>query len=158
MNFNFRSRHTHISAGSLCLSLSHINSFSPCIIFPVSFRCVCDSLCSSATFSFLTYSPPSCLSASLPPSPFAAFSVLSHAFSLSVSFCFSLWSLSSWACLGGGLAAVSQAAVCCWSCATTEALWLTRYLFVQRNYRMHSLQGPLASESPEGAHIRNCTR
>lgn len=79
--------------------------------------------------SFLTYI---LLPVCRPPSlfPFAALSVLSHTFSLSVSFWFSLWSLSSWACLGGGLATASQAAVCCWSCATTEALWLTRYLFV----------------------------
>lgn len=61
---------------------------------------------------------------------FEALSVLSHTFPLSVSFWFSLWSPSSRAWLGGGLAAASQAAVCCWSYAMTEALWLTCYLFV----------------------------
>ncbi len=112
----------------LDLSLSHINTFPPCIIFAMSFRFTYFSLCCSATSPFSHTS--SFLSVGLPPSLFTALSVLSHKFSLSVSFWFSLWSLSSWACLGGGLAAASQAAVCCWSCATTEALWLTRYLFV----------------------------
>lgn len=82
----------------------------------------------AALLPLLIHSPPR-LSASLPLT-FAALSVLSHTFSLSVSFWFSLWSLSSRAWLGGGLAAASQAAVCCWSCATTEVLWLTCYLFV----------------------------
>lgn len=52
------------------------------------------------------------------------------------------------------MAAASQAAVCCWSCATAAVLWLTCYLLVEGNYGMHFLLRPLALESPEGAHQR----
>lgn len=116
MNFNFRSRHI----GWFCLSHKHVPTFQH-------FLYVLHILC-AALPPLLIHSLPR-LSASL-ALIFEALSVLSHTFPLSVSFWFSLWSPSSRAWLGGGLAATSQAAVCCWSYAMTEALWLTCYLFV----------------------------
>lgn len=77
MNFNFRSRHKNIPAGFF-LCLSHRNTFPLCIIFLMSFRFACLCLCSYAT-------SPSWHTVSLPTSPLIELSVLSHAFSLSVS-------------------------------------------------------------------------
>lgn len=124
MNFNFRSRHRHISARFLSVSLTHKTTFPPYIIFPVSFRFACCSLFSYASSPSL-HTVSVSLSLSLHSTPCSVTCILS------VSFCFPLSDLYPPVhVLEVDWLQPARAAVCCWSCATTEALWLTRYLFV----------------------------